>query len=761
MKRFITALTFFLFIFSFRATSFIGEWKTFTSKREVKNVAYANGKIWAATTGGAFSFQLSDSAFKEFTTSEGLRSVVLTAVVATSRGEIFFGSNNGVLHRYSIATKEWRYDYALKEFLEPVKTINRLQIVGDTLLISSEIGLSLFSLTNFRFGDTYRIFGSGFSPKVGKVNAALYANGKIFVATSNGIAVANTSSINLTSPDEWEVFTMSEGLPSNTVLSLAKYGTVVYAVTANGIAMYDGNLWTTIAGTLNSSFLEIRNVNDSLFALTPLALYQISSANILTPVKIFSGTIATTFCNAGNEFFVGTNSRGILLHANDFYYPEGPVTNHFFYVAVDKNSTVWSSTTYDAGSEGIHFYNRKHWKNFNSVYPYPSYRVNIGSNNTIWQSTWGGGIAVLNANGTFDTIFTSDNGLPLTTNHQTSCQPFGGSSFSIPLGAMTVGNDTTWVASRTPLEGKKILTAFCNKKIVRTVPFPIDECHKFTDCTIDMNGVVWFSNTNFIEPTYAKDNDLYFYSTKHSITGGGLYGSPYWGKVTKDGDGLLSSSIYCTVSDNDGNLWVGTDYGINIIYNTLNPKNSIAPYTPLRDTKITAIAVDPLNNKWVATPQGIYHLSSDGLTRLGYYTVENTDGKLVNNDVLSVAVDGNNGIVYFGTTDGLSSFKISAVTPKKKFTEISVAPNPFLLPSNIPVTISGLIANVLIKIISVDGELIKELPSTTSENPGGGIALWDGVDKNGNIVASGIYFIIASDEQGNNSAVGKIAVVRK
>jgi hypothetical protein len=367
----------------------------------------------------------------------------------------------------------------------------------------------------------------------------------------------------------------------------------------------------------------------------------------------------------------------------------------------------------------------------------------------------------LKQNGTFDTIFTSENGLPLTTNHQTSCQPFGGSVFSIPLGAVVDAYDTTWVASRTPLEGKKILTAFYRNKIVRTVQFPIDECHKFTDFTIDNNGVVWFSNTNFKEPTYAKDNDLFFYSTKKSISGGGLFGASSWGKVTKDGDGLLSSSIYCTVVDNDGNLWVGTDYGINIIYNTLNPKNSIAPYTPLRDIKITAIAVDPLNNKWVATPQGVYHLSSDGLTPLGFYTVENTNGKLVNNDVLSVAVDGNNGIVYFGTTDGLSSINIPAVTPKKKFEDITVFPNPFLIPSTNPATISGLIADALLKIISVDGELIRELPVHSSENPGGGIALWNGNDAQGKAVASGIYFIVASDALGNRSAVGKIAVIRK
>ena len=62
----------------------------------------------------------------------------------------------------------------------------------------------------------------------------------------------------------------------------------------------------------------------------------------------------------------------------------------------------------------------------------------------------------------------------------------------------------------------------------------------------------------------------------------------------------------------------------------------------------------------------------------------------------------------------------------------------------------------LIKILTVNGKLISEFTS-----PGGRIGFWDGKDLDGNIVPSGIYIIIAYDEDADNIATSKVAVIRK
>ena len=72
------------------------------------------------------------------------------------------------------------------------------------------------------------------------------------------------------------------------------------------------------------------------------------------------------------------------------------------------------------------------------------------------------------------------------------------------------------------------------------------------------------------------------------------------------------------------------------------------------------------------------------------------------------------------------------------------------------VTIDGLIRNSEIKIVTVSGKLVREFSS-----PGGRTAFWDGRDDDGNLVNSGIYIVIAFDQEGNSVETGKIAVLRE
>src|SRR5260221_1989356 len=57
----------------------VGQWKTFTSKREVRDAALGGSTVWAATSGGLFSFSINDGRYGQFTTSEGLTTIDLTA----------------------------------------------------------------------------------------------------------------------------------------------------------------------------------------------------------------------------------------------------------------------------------------------------------------------------------------------------------------------------------------------------------------------------------------------------------------------------------------------------------------------------------------------------------------------------------------------------------------------------------------------------------------------------------------------------------
>jgi ligand-binding sensor domain-containing protein len=224
-------------------------------------------------------------------------------------------------------------------------------------------------------------------------------------------------------------------------------------------------------------------------------------------------------------------------------------------------------------------------------------------------------------------------------------------------------------------------------------------------------------------------------------------------------DGLPSDDIRTIVADRDNDLWVGTDKGIGIILDPLNPKrkDGIASYKPLPGQVVNTIAVDPLNQKWVGTTEGVILLSPDGTLVLAQYTVQNTGGKLINNDIKSIAVDPRSGTVYFGTAQGLASLTTAAVAPRESFDGLTMYPNPFRTPSTTPLTIDGLVAGSRVKILSIDGSLVRDLAT-----PGGRIGFWDGKDEGGRDVPSGVYYVVGySPEESKNVATGKVAVIRK
>ena len=168
------------------------------------------------------------------------------------------------------------------------------------------------------------------------------------------------------------------------------------------------------------------------------------------------------------------------------------------------------------------------------------------------------------------------------------------------------------------------------------------------------------------------------------------------------------------------------------------------------------IAVDALNNKWIATKKGVFLLSPDGTAILEHYSVESTDGRLLDDDVASIAIDHESGTVYCGTERGLSALTTVAVNPLRDFDQLALSPNPFILPSQSLLTIDGLVQNAAVKVLTVGGALVREFTS-----PGGRVAFWDGRDARGDLASTGIYLIVAFSEDGSKVVTGKLAVVRR
>ena len=275
---------------------------------------------------------------------------------------------------------------------------------------------------------------------------------------------------------------------------------------------------------------------------------------------------------------------------------------------------------------------------------------------------------------------------------------------------------------------------------------------------IDGQGRMWFVNNNWVTPA------LYQYNMENDAI------IAYETFVNQDGTALtINEGVRCVTEDLDYNIWVGTSAGpllferseIDNNGNTFTqvkvPRNDGTNYADylLTGIDISSIAIDGGNRKWFGTNgNGVYLISADNMTQIQHFTTENS--KLLSNVVLSIAVNPTSGEVFFGTENGLCSYISDATETNTEMTSDNVwaYPNPVEPGYTGPITITGLTLNADVKILSSNGAIVNEGRSN------GGTYVWDGCDKKGRRVASGVYMVATATSKGEKGTVCKIAIVR-
>lgn len=274
---------------------------------------------------------------------------------------------------------------------------------------------------------------------------------------------------------------------------------------------------------------------------------------------------------------------------------------------------------------------------------------------------------------------------------------------------------------------------------------------------IDSRGILWFVNAHSDNPY------LYSYNPENDVI------TKYINFVNQDGTKIANHYSECVCEDTEGNIWVGTDVGPvyldkeRIQDNSLGviqykvPRNDGSNYADylLANNSINCMAIDGGGRKWFGTANdGVYLISFDNNTQLQHFTIENSS--LLSNTIESIAINNETGEVFFGTDKGLCSYVSDATVSNTEMNSDNVLayPNPVEPGYTGLITVTGLSFNADVKILSSNGALIKEGRSN------GGTFIWDGKDKNGKSVASGIYMVATATSDGKKGIVCKIAVVK-
>jgi ligand-binding sensor domain-containing protein len=733
-----------------------GIWKNYTSMSDVRAMISDGTGFWAATSGGLFHWSPADNSFQLLTNAEGLLSIDLTAVGIDQAGDIWSGTSTGIIHIYDPATGAIRTILDIASAKDQTdKRINAITIHGDTALICTDFSLTLFRVSRFEFGDTYARFGTIPVGTRTTVTSAVIHAGKIWACVSDGltinrVAVANLSDANLLPPELWTLQIVGDAGTIPTTLTV--FNGQLYAGTSTGLYVENGGTWTAVGGLAGKSVVATAASSTVLVAAaSDRTVYTVSSPLSATPYGTALTFAPTSIApDPSGKPVTGTSGGGVfsLGTAWTSYYPNGPNASSFLNIVVDPDGVLWAGSG-DLFGFGLFRYDGKTWTNFtktNSPLPINEvYRMSVACNGTVWASTYGAGIVGIPSGATKldSTMVYYHNvgliGLPTDLNYvvpgNVVCDSRGDTWMTVVIPA-----DKNVMIMRTPAGAWKFFpVTIGGTKLANLMDRPVDRC-----LAVDAFDNIW---ATVRDPAYRGIL---------SLGNGGAIDSTAAFLVTAN-EGLPSNEVSTIVVDHDNDVWVGTDRGIGIILDPANPfrQGGMAAYIPLNGLVVNTIAVDPLNQKWVGTTDGVFLLSPDGTQTLASYTVDNTAGKLIDNDVKSIAIDGRSGTVYFGTTHGLSSLTTAGASPQSSFDQLTVYPNPFRIPGTTQLTVSGLVQNSSLKIVTIDGTVIRDL-----KTPGGLIGFWDGKDNNGNDVSSGVYLIVAYSEDGSAVANGKVAVIR-
>ncbi|KAA6346608.1 Sensor histidine kinase TodS, partial [termite gut metagenome] len=154
----------------------------------------------------------------------------------------------------------------------------------------------------------------------------------------------------------------------------------------------------------------------------------------------------------------------------------------------------------------------------------------------------------------------------------------------------------------------------------------------------DHNGIVWIGSYNGICSINPLTGKMENYTTNNHILPGNI--------------------VYCINEDHKGNIWIGTTEGL-VCFDKNNRKSTI--YTTangLSSNVICGILEDETGNIWLSTHSGVSKLIPDKNKFITYYAFDGLQG---NEFSMGAAFKANDGEMFFGGINGISSFYPSEI----------------------------------------------------------------------------------------------------
>ena len=785
MEKLIQSILVFLTASILVSQSRIGDWESYTSPLIIHDLIELDSKVLCATEGGLLIYDIASEEFSTLTNIDGLIGTNLNVIEKDLYGNIWLGGAlpNGFIQVYnpSESSSIAEFDYDLTEIIDIA--------VGDTIVfavyqLNQDFGIQKFLYDGNRWSHN-DLMVSDWLFESEQIAGIVVWNDSVFVGTNQGLYRGNFQE----DPHAW-----SEELTGN-ISSILLIQDELLIVKDN--FPYRINLNTMEDSLIQSNFSVVKFVksfNNELWGIRfdGTALVHLES-NLEIPV---SHTLNVLIPLIDGSLAGGTEAGIVLLNSEtqevQQFIPNAPLTNQFSVITVLSDGRIVAGST-----KGLAVKEPSGWRNIvgtdkDTLIIHSEFDYNYFMADTL-QIDFTGGLDEFVAD-----IEEGPDGLVYCAIRGTAKNGIVIIDIDEPQNFELI--DTTYL--------DYIATDYINVKDVEFDNFgnlwvaDTYATNKFEPIQVRNTDGVWGSyiaeeegilslTTNTI--TFDVWNRVWigsFSGTENKVDNvqypnGGLIMLTYEGDPANPDDfqmkgidvssGNSNNTVWSLAMTPENRLYALSPLGL--AYFDLRSSNedpvlqqgpratngdlyyyfpNISFGGPNPNAKLKA---DNRGNIWAtSTTDGIHVLLNNATYWPDIDGFRESNSQLLSDGVTDIEFDSEKGIAWITTNRGISAVRIPFTQDREHYKNLRIFPSPFHVPSETPLVVDGLKDASSLKVMTITGRVLRDIKNIDLGTHGDQIT-WDGRDKQGRWVGSGVYLLSVYDETGE-STFGKVTVIR-
>ena len=744
----------------------VGRWKTYMAYYQATIVAETPNLVFGVYDGSLLSYNPSDGEIRTYSNQNGLHDIgiqlmayhpganALILVYSNANIDIFMGENNV----YNLSP--FKDDATILD-----KTVYNLEIIGDYAYLSTAFGVAVIDVKKKEIKATYC---QGIT-----VRSVCQQGDYLYAATPDGIKRGLITD-NLIDNGNWKAIEQTDATLTSVTQIVSFKDQLFFLFPWNQALYMDANEVLYWLGYANENIRSIKLLNDQLVVVTDQGTYFYSDIGKYTYINLPGYSVDCI--NSKNQYWLACGDAGLtgftkLPDSTDYNVTVSEIKNNSPKRNLNAYMTFASNKLIVTGggkaenrlnlAGTLMVYENGQWFNFDEnvisdstkvpCLDLTSAAVDPQDPMHYYVGSWGEGLYEFK-----DNKFVN---LYLYTNSSLQSTVAGNNRLVRVDGLVFDKNNNLYMVNGGVPNGLSIIL---NQKEWKSFYYENLSVSSPDKILITSSNQKWF---NFYRPNnnpgimVLDDNGTVDDTSDDKTAFSGSF-------VDQQGIALNATVYLALAEDQNGIVWVGTDNG-PIYFTSMNEvaqgicnriilaDQNDQGYRPMEGMKITSIAVDGGNRKWIGTAgSGVFVVDQSNGTgaQIQNYTTDNS--YLLSNTVNSIAINNQTGKTFIGTDKGLCSYQSEAIAGKPDYSDVYAYPNPVRPDRNSQVVITGLMQNSTVKITDVAGNIIQQGVSM------GGQYVWNCANRNGTLVKAGIYLVFSATSDGGQGVATKIMVIR-